>query len=371
MRGALVLVCFALLPPHATADDRDAPDPCEPQEASYASCPTQIRFQIENDNQLFAFYLPFSSDERYTNGWRLSTLSCFQVARPSPPPARRVKCPPPDPVARLAYAFARRSQLRRVRAGMVLGQTIYTPKDLSSSTVLTDERPYAGMAMLGSQVEVQTDARALAVELAAVWTGSTALGQEFQDTVHHLMAINKARGWGNQISSTGGVQGTARWSRTFLDTREPMSASRWPRFAAGYHAMTSLGVIHGRVGAGLSARLGAGWPVAEEDPAIQQAFEKRDAQTGWYEKIGVNVLVRVDGRLIFWNALLEGPYLTDDSVHTVDAAPAVGDLEAGASLRWGPVQVTWIYVVRSSEIDDPRVDDGAHDFREIQATFFW
>ena len=101
-----------------------AGDPCDPVPEEYAVCQTQERFQIENDNELFAVYTPIATDERYTNGWRLSNLYCVHVARP---PSLRLSglqrnCPAPDPVTRLVYAFVGNRKLKRVRAGAVLGQ---------------------------------------------------------------------------------------------------------------------------------------------------------------------------------------------------------------------------------------------------------
>jgi lipid A 3-O-deacylase len=150
------------------------------------------RFTIlEENDSLF-----FNSDKNYTQGLRLSDLS------PTLEPERGWN----DVFGFVGgnTPFLQSGQDRRV--ALFLGQSIFTPKNLSLRPPDSHDRPYAGCLYIGASLLQETDRRMLEnLELDAGIVGPGSLAKEVQNDWHQFIGKAPAKGWSNQLQNEPGV----------------------------------------------------------------------------------------------------------------------------------------------------------------------
>ncbi|MBV8900400.1 MAG: lipid A deacylase LpxR family protein, partial [Verrucomicrobia bacterium] len=94
----------------------------------------------------------------------------------------------------------------------VLGQSLFTPKDLSRSNPSTRDRPYAGWLYTGINFVQDNNRRELtSFEILGGVVGSYALGRQTQNDFHEFQGGHKAFGWGYQLKNEFGF--VASWER--------------------------------------------------------------------------------------------------------------------------------------------------------------
>jgi hypothetical protein len=180
-----------------------------------APSPDELRniftFQVEND----VFNRFGKSDRDYTNGVRLGWLS------PALPDL-------PDGLATLLtlptfFGEGPESSVTR-RAGLSVGQNLYTPADTDAFAPIYNDRPYAGWLYASFALQstykrhnpktnradpVRLDT--LQLDLGLV--GPSAGGEFVQNTFHRLIGVAPANGWANQLYNepTVGLTFERRW----------------------------------------------------------------------------------------------------------------------------------------------------------------
>lgn len=143
MRTFLVLAFVVLLAPAAAADSGD----WEKWPDREPVTPSRGTWSLIDENDVFG-----GTDQNYTNGLQLSWLS----AKNDLPPA-------------VDWLTNRLSFLAKPgadwRYGLILGQTMYTPNDITTSQPLPDQRPYAGWLYGGGSLTADSGDRLDTVEL--------------------------------------------------------------------------------------------------------------------------------------------------------------------------------------------------------------
>ena len=93
-------------------------------------------------------------------------------------------------------------------AGVVLGQNIYTPDNLTSAVIVTDDRPYAGWLYAGAVLmrRGETPAQHIPVmesfEINLGIIGPEALSEEGQENIHRWRFPDDIpKGWDNQFGN--------------------------------------------------------------------------------------------------------------------------------------------------------------------------
>ncbi len=243
------------------------------------------------------------------------------------------------------------------RAGMVLGQNIFTPEDITVSELQPTERPYAGWFYLGfslvrdgrhgSPHEGYLDRRRMdALELDIGMVGPASLAEDVQTTWHEFIDTTRPRGWDNQLDNELGLNlyYTRQWQ--FLLTPPDRFARVDLIPSAGY----ALGNVHTYGAAGVTLRLGNDLLRDYGPPRIQPSlpgsgFYKPQAEDhlGWYLFAGV------EGRAVLRNIFLDGNTFSDS--HSVDKKTWVGDIQAGLVLTYGPLRLAFTNIWRSREFE--------------------
>jgi hypothetical protein len=287
-----------------------------------------ISIIFEND----VFY---DTDRHYTNGIRLSgEIALNDVPEWLQDAARQFPFFPDDGT---------------MRAGFAVGQSIYTPPDITLENPPLDERPYAGW-LYGSIGLVAESGRQLdQLELSLGVVGPASLADETQKFVHEITGSDDPRGWDTQLKNEPGVVLTYQHSWRGYGEPEPGLG-----FDATPHVGGALGNVFTYANAGVTLRFGEHRPNDYGPPRIQPSlpgsgfFDSPDG-FGWY------VFAGIEGRAVVRNIFLDGNSFTDS--RSVDKEPFVGDLQFGVALTWQGVRLSYTHVLRTREFESQDESD--------------
>lgn len=309
-------------------------------------------FQTEND----VYDLSNATDEHYTNGLRLLALR-----RPGEGPGWVQKL-----ADRLGKKLCPQTQTLN-SVGFAIGQSIYTPDDITIPTFIPADRPYAGYLYGSLLVQVTDGSRQHAFELQLGLVGPNSGAEWTQTHFHMLIHDDLPLGWDFQLPNEPTVELTYRFSRRFGGENLDIVP----------HAGGSLGTVMVMADAGFTARAGfniSGFPLPDvpntiapksvrAEPsalaAYSPAVSKKD-RPPWE----AYVFAGADGRAVAHNIFLDGTVLS--SSHSVDKENFVYDLRAGFSLRYKSFRFNYTFIRRSREFSPPRgANDGIHEFGSI------
>jgi hypothetical protein len=288
---------------------------------------------IEND-------LFYGSDRNYTSGVGLAW-----VARPEPPPEWIVK---------LARSVPWFPEIGAIRHGYIVGQNMYTPRDISLPDPPLDDRPYAGWlyGTIGVGVESagQTDLFALTVGVV----GPASLAEQSQKAIHEITGSPHPQGWDTQLKNEPGIE--LAYQRRWRDVAKGEFAGF--EYDLTPHAGGALGNVYTYANAGFTIRYGErltsdlGPMRIRPSPPGSGFFVPADTFT-WY------VFVAVDGRAVARNVFLDGNTWRDS--RSVDKEILVGDLHWGLAVTWKGTRLTYTHVRRTREFETqgPSSDFGA------------
>ncbi len=249
------------------------------------------------------------------------------------------------------------------RAGITVTQNIYTPADLDSSTVVANDRPYAGWLYLNPSIQ----RRGLSsggtpvldtwgLELGVV--GPASLARDAQNAVHDF----GARGWDNQLDNEPdlGIRyaKVLRYSRLFSDT---FGGQFLP--SAGFQ----LGTVQSYLSLGLQVRVGWNLPDDFGGRGIDGVVPASGGRlAGVVPHRGFHLLAGVEGRAFGNNMLLDGNLYHDS--HSVRKFPLVGDFRVGVvyvGQRW---DIGYTHTFRGKEFHGQPYGDA---FGSVSVAYKW
>ena len=293
-----------------------------------------FNFQFEND-----VFNPNPSDRHYTNGILFSYQTGEnQVWNWLDGCARRHFFPDPDVLLHASLAF---------------GQNLYTPGDISTTELVTDDRPYAGWLHIDLGLTGQMEDVLRTMQLSFGLVGPAAKGEEFQKWIHQVIGSPEPMGWDNQLNNelTLMLVFEQKWrnlsSPGFLDGLG-LDIDLSP------HGSAALGNVFTYGGVGGTVRLGQGLEKDFGPPLNQPAppgsgFCTPGGGFAWYLFGGL------DGRLMLHNIFLDGNTFSDS--HSVEKNYLVGDLVGGAAISGLGMRLGFSYVIRSPEFEEQTSPD--------------
>jgi lipid A 3-O-deacylase len=240
--------------------------------------------------------------------------------------------------------------------GFVMGQSMYTPDNISQAAVIRTDRPYAGWCYGGptfsafrkdseSQKAIQHS-----IELLLGVVGEPSFAEEAQIFVHKHITKNAPdpQGWSHQIATevTLNIQYSGRRRELELkrnsDQRIFDMTSEWT--ASAGNAFVYAGV-------GSTVRLG--WNLGDDFGASRieptRTFIASNKQN--WELYG---FFRIGGKYVAHNITLDGGWFSE-SEHTVDKKNLVGSAEIGMALRVKRLLFSFRYVELSPEFHERSV----------------
>jgi len=273
---------------------------------------------LEENDSLYS-----SSDKHYTQGLRLSDLGPQLDARSGWNGAFNL-------AAGIAPIFTGSDPAPSRRTSLFLGQSIFTPSNLTISPPNPTDRPYGGWLYAGASLLQENHQSMLEnLELDVGVIGPGAFGKQVQNNFHQFIGVPQARGWSDEIQTEPGLM--LSYQRLW---RLPVVGNS----AIGLDVVPQLGATVGNVftygSAGATVRFGknlqADYGQARIRPALSGTdyFDANhlDGQLGYY------VFAGAEGRAVGRNVFLDGNSFRQSP--SVDKEPLVGDLQAGFSLFW-------------------------------------
>lgn len=254
------------------------------------------------------------------------------------------------------------------RRGYAIGQSIFTPEDVRSTTLVTGDRPYAGWLYAGFSAHTEhritspadprgDPVRLDTVELDLGVVGPAAFAAEVQNNFHDLINSSRSEGWDNQLDNEPGIVLTAerRWRLPIHPLRGgQMRTNNVLGMDVLPHLGGSLGNVMTYAAVGATVRFGMdlfkdfGPPRIRPSLSGSHGFDVKRG-FGWYLFAGG------EGRLVVRNIFLDGNSFSDS--HNVEKKLLVGDAQVGIAIVFPGARLTYTHVFRSREFRGQRRAD--------------
>lgn len=320
-RVRLASVAFALLTPALPA--------VAETEATGASAeqPWMLTLQFEND--IFAGF-----DEQYTNGSYL-TISLPTNDLPF-------------------WARWTREGLRGVieaprwQAAYGLGQSMFTPNDITDPDPPLDDRPYAGFLFGSLFLSADTGERLDTMAFEIGVTGPPSLAEAAQKFIHNDLGLgDPPNGWDTQLETEVAFRVLYEQKRRYGATLGP----EWGGLEVDAipHVAVALGTVDTSLAAALTLRIGEGLDMDYGQPRVRRSvgsmlYPDDDPATRW------NLFAGVGGRLVGRDLFLDGNTFRDS--RSVDSEPFVADFSLGASVELGRAVLSYTHILRSPDFEE-------------------
>ncbi|MBI5800173.1 MAG: lipid A deacylase LpxR family protein [Verrucomicrobia bacterium] len=248
------------------------------------------------------------------------------------------------------------AQMHAARLGASLGQSIYTPTDISTTALQLNDRPYAGV-LYASLLLQKRGASTGGTPLLDSWRldlgviGPESQAEDAQNTVHRVRNLGIANGWANQLRTEPAL--ALRFQRTW----------HWPQSVSegwGWDFLPGAGVSLGNLGtyAVLGGQLRVGWRLPGDfgvqtiDAIPAPSMGRTSAEAA---RRGVFAFAGAEGHAVAYSAFLDGNLWR--ASHHVVKFPLVADAKFGLVYSGKRFDVSITQVIRSKEFVGQREID--------------
>jgi hypothetical protein len=226
---------------------------------------------------------------------------------------------------------------------ITLGQSMYTPSEWRLETPDANDRPYAGVLVLGVTYNSRDQDSMISTTVNAGVVGPSAFAHETQDFVHEIVGGERFAGWDHQLRD----EPVFRVMQQRLH-KYTMIKPTWMSDLI-VHYGGSLGNLTTFVNAGAEVRFG-GWipdnfgsapslPVAENTaPTLGSIYS---------DTVRMHAFVALDVRYVAQDITLDGNTFKDSA--SVDREDVVADLGVGVAAHWGNWKIAFARYFRTRE----------------------
>lgn len=226
-----------------------------------------------------------------------------------------------------------------------LGQKIFTPDDTNATSVVLDDRPYAGYlylsaAMLSSVSKINDLKTGNIFEFTIGIVGPSSQAEATQTGYHNYIGISSPKGWDNQLNDELGlgVSYTRFWRK--VNSIGSLSYGMTP------HINLTLGNVYTYAASGVMFRFGTHLDGDLAPPNIRPGFPGlslfgANDQNSWY------IFAGIEGRAVLRNIFLDGNSFSDS--HSVDKKYFVGDFQYGLVYQTGSLRFSISNMMRTKE----------------------
>lgn len=227
-----------------------------------------------------------------------------------------------------------------------LGQSMFTPDDITISTPQFGDRPWAAFLYGSAGVTTLVGNHINDLDITLGVVGPWAQGERAQKLVHSIVGSPTPLGWSNQFNNEPGfiLSYRRRWPTALIKNVRNMSLS------IDYNLGTSLGNIYTLVDAGFTFRLSPMSERWQDSPMLVPPsmpgtgyFYSQSSALGWY------VFAGVQGRAVARNIFLDGNTFTNS--YSVSKKPLVMDAISGISINYSDFRISYTAVYRTKEFD--------------------
>lgn len=232
-----------------------------------------------------------------------------------------------------------------------LGQKMFTPANISSYALQTNDRPYAGWLYGDIAFHSKTQKRLDTFELQAGLIGELSLAEQAQDLIHSMRDIDKANGWDNQLENELGIAFIYDHKQRLIRRRDITSTLGYDAIV---HAGGSVGNVFTNLNAGGEIRFGWNVPSDFGSALIRPAGNTNapsDSQDPRYQSgqdsFSLYFFAGTNARWVIRDIFLDGN--TFSNSHSVDKESWVGEWVLGGSMVLRKVKLSYAQVFRSKE----------------------
>jgi len=280
-------------------------------------------FSILFENDIFD-----NTDHDYTNGVELSYTTSPQDT--------------PNWAIRTANWLPFFSENTNVRTRYAIGQSIYTPTDLSLANPPPTARPYAGFLYGAFGLVGDTGRHLDQLQITLGMIGPDSFADKTQTWVHAIIKGDKPMGWATQLRNEPGL--IIQYDRSIKLI--PPKSILGLIFDAEPHYGMAVGNVYDYANAGLMARLGFNLPGDYGPMRIEPSLPGSNffEPTGGF---GAYVFGGVEGRAIARNLFLDGnTFVASRSVRKMNL---VDDMIFGAAITFNRLRIAYTHDIRSRE----------------------
>jgi hypothetical protein len=280
-------------------------------------------FNVIFENDIFA-----GTDQNYTNGVRAAWQSSENKV--------------PDAALWVATHLLPLADNGHKRISIAAGQSIFTPRDLSQTAPITNDRPYAGW-LYGSVGMVSDTGKELDnVVLTLGVVGPASYAEQTQKFVHKVINSPHPYGWDNQLGNEPGAVLTYEHKWRSIAEYSPFGVG----VDATPHVGFNLGNINTDASVGGTVRIGYDLPADYGPPRIRPSLPGSDFFIPTRD-LGGYLFAGIEGRAVGRNIFLDGNTFSHSL--SVDKNWAVGSLQAGATITYGNARLSYTHVVITKE----------------------
>lgn len=229
---------------------------------------------------------------------------------------------------------------------LTLAQGIYTPEDWRLEEPDPGDRPYAGVLVAGVTYNGRNRHSMRSTTLTVGVVGPSALAEQTQNLVHHLIGSRRFAGWDHQLRDEPVVRlmrqnlhkRTWAWSGGMADVIG--------HYGGGVGNLTTL------VNAGLEMRVGSWFPDNFGSAPLLPVSENTAPTIGssYSERVHVHGFVAVDVRYVIRDITLDGNTFRDSA--SVNRKDVIADLGIGVAAHWGNWKIAFARYFRTREFRD-------------------
>lgn len=284
-----------------------------------------ITLNFENDS------IGEGTDQNYTSGVR---LSWFDAGVPLPAFA--------DELADYVPTF---DINETTSVSYAIGHNLYTPENIAATMPDPEDRPYAAFLYGTAGLSTITDNHIDDLEVTLGVVGPWAQGEEIQRFVHDLIPSAKdPKGWDAQLENEPviGLSWQRRFPEAYAKSWRDLHVRVMP------HAGLTLGNVYTYAAVGGSVQL-----TPKEFRWQSQPLRVKPAipGSGFFavpkNRWAWSLFTGLEGRAIARNLFLDGNTFRDSP--SVDKKHLVLDANAGASLTYGSIQISYTLNYRTEE----------------------
>ncbi len=235
----------------------------------------------------------------------------------------------------------------KINFELSLGHQIYTPNNIRTPTLITNDRPYAAWLYLGFGTSLKEYDRSHLFEFDIGVVGPSALGRQVQNGYHRMVSISPALGWDNGLRDELTLQ-------LFYQKRFRSFSTNFLEFIpyyGGAFGNVQIGAHLGglvRLGVNLPDDFGPSRPSASDGDTFVSTENLKSSHPPSYYIFG-----GIRGNAFARNIFLDGN--TFGKSHHVTKLPFGFDTEFGLGAQVYPFAAVWRFVVRSPEFKEKQL----------------
>ncbi len=247
-------------------------------------------------------------------------------------------------------------------------QEFYTPSDKKADTILTGDRPFAGVMFLSFRnisVSPEENYR-ITSDLSLGVLGPWALGKEMQNGIHTLFSEHNADtnilGWNYQLRNDPYLNYLLKYEKIMINTK---------LLQTSYIYQFDLGTIYDDFGFGARAQFGIFNSYFDKN--LGYITRKDKGSFKLFKHVQAYLFFNPVVKLVLWNALLQGGLIgnaQDTQPYTMsenDISRVVVDGSYGATFVLGRFNLQLIQYFKSKEFDKGY----NHRYGNIAITYSW